>query len=225
MDEYFPVAGFAGTPWFKETFEPGHIQNSFALVDTSAGPWLVIAIEFGPRDAVLAWADRVAKRYPSTPALLVTHGYLDSDDRRYDHRSASPQRWHPYLYLGEGAAGGTNDGEEIWQKVVAPNRNIAFVLCGHDLGDGVGRLTSVRDDGSRVHQLLANYQTEPQGGLGYLRLMNFLPSQRRVTVQTYSPLLDRFKTDPANDFQLDYAGMPAANLAARTQGLPQTPRL
>ena len=213
IDEYFPPRGFTGNGWFRETFEPDRIENSFAIVDTSAGPWLVMALEFGPRDAVLAWADRIAKQFPSTPAMVVTHGYLDSDDRRYEHPLSAKQPWHPYRYLGDGAPGGTNDGEEIWQKLVGPNRNVAFVLCGHDLGDGVGRLTSVRADGSKVHQLLANYQTEPQGGLGYLRLMRFLPAQHRVVVQTYSPVLDRFKTDPANDFQLDY-DVPSTNLAA-----------
>ena len=34
--------------------------------------------------------------------------------------------------------------------------------------------------------------------------MRFSPAERRVTVQTYSPLSDTFKTDPDNDFSLDY---------------------
>ena len=44
-----------------------------------------------------------------------------------------------------------------------------FVLCGHDLGDGVGRLTSVRADGSltcaphsgSIHQVGAALQSAP----------------------------------------------------------------
>ena len=79
-----------------------------------------------------------------------------------------------------------------------------FVLCGHDLGDGVGRLTSVRADGTRVHQILANYQMGALGGAGYLRLMRFVPARRHVEVRTYSPYLDRFKSDAANAFELEY---------------------
>jgi hypothetical protein len=51
-------------------------------------------------------------------------------------------------------------------------------------------------------QLTAEY-LRPRGS-GYLRLLRFSSAERRVTVQTYSPFLDRFKMDPDNDFTLDY---------------------
>ena len=204
VDAYFPPDGFAGTDWFKGTFEPGRIENSYAVVETPSGPWLVLSLEFGPRDSVLEWADRVAQRFPTVPAMVVTHAYLTSDGRRYDRWSPRPQPWHPRLYLGDTVAGGANDGEEIWRKLIAKNDNIRFVFCGHDLGDGLARLTSVRRDGSKVHQILANYQMEALGGSGYLRLMRFFPARPRVAVSTYSPYLDAFKDDPDNRFELDY---------------------
>jgi hypothetical protein len=153
---------------------------------------------------VLAWADRVAKRYAALPAIVVTHAYLASDGARFDHLARPDQLWNPHRYLDDSVAGSVNDGEEIWRKLVARNDNILFVLCGHDLGDGVGRLASTRADGTTVHQLLANYQMQALGGGGYLRLLQFSPAERRVRVRTYSPYLDRFKTDPDNDFHLAY---------------------
>ena len=168
------------------------------------GSWLILALEFGPRDAVLSWADGVAKRFAPMPAVVLTHAYLYDDNTRYDHVSRPDQLWNPHRYLSDAIPGSVNDGEEIWRKLVAKNDNILFVLCGHDLGDGVGRLTSTRPDGAKVHQLLANYQMGTRGGEGYLRLMRFSPSDRRVSVRTYSPYLDRFKTDPDNQFTLDY---------------------
>ncbi|HVU49242.1 MAG TPA: metallophosphoesterase [Polyangia bacterium] len=205
LDDFFPGAESAvGASCAEPTFEPGRIENSCRIVETPGGPWLVLSLEFGPRDAVLAWADAMARRYASAPAIVVTHAYLASDDTRYDHATRRDQLWNPHRYLGAGAPGQVNDGEEIWRKLIVKNDNIRFVLCGHDLGDGIGRLTSVRPDGTKVHQLLANYQMGPLGGAGYLRLMQFSPGQRRVRVRTYSPYLDRFKTDPDNDFTLDY---------------------
>jgi hypothetical protein len=200
MSAYFPPAGFAASGWFKGTFEPGRIENSFGIVDLPGGPWLVLSLEFGARDAVLAWADRIVASHAALPALVVTHAYLYSDGTRYDHRARPDQLWNPHRYL----AGDVNDGEEMWRKLVAANDNIRFVLCGHDLADGVGRLSSVHADGSAVHQLLANYQTGALGGEGYLRLMRFLPAERTVTVRTYSPYTNRFKTDPENEFTLAY---------------------
>ncbi len=204
INRYFPVSTFAAMPSFGGTFEPNHVENSFQVVDTPGGPWLVLSLEFGPRDAVLQWANRVVKQHASTPAIVVTHAYLYSDDTRYDHLKRPDQLWNPHVYLDDREPGSVNDGEEIWRKLIRDNDNILFVLCGHDLEDGVGRLTSTRPDGSQVHQLLANFQMEKLGGGGYLRLMRFSPSEHRVTVQTYSPLSDTFKTDPDNDFSLDY---------------------
>jgi len=204
INAYFPVAGFARTTWFKGTFAPGHIENSFELVDTPVGAWLILSLEFGPRDAVLAWADQIVKRYRETPAILVTHAYLYSDDTRYDHVGRPGQLWNPHGYFPTDRDGAVNDGEEIWRKLVSKNDNILFVVCGHDLADGVGRLTSVRPDGTTVQQLLANYQTGALGGEGFLRLMRFIPDERKVAVRTYSPYTGRFKTEPDNQFTLDY---------------------
>jgi hypothetical protein len=202
--QYFPPAAFAGRPWFKGTFEPGRIENSFEIVDAGGQSWLILSLEFGPRDAVLGWADHIAKRYSDLPAIVVTHAYLRSNDSRYDHLVHADPGFNPHLYLGDDRPGAVNDGEEVWRKLIALNDNILFVLCGHDLGDGVGRLTSARADGTRVQQLLANFQMGPLGGGGFLRLMSFFPERRRVEVQTYSPYLDRFKTDPDNQFELEY---------------------
>jgi len=101
-------------------------------------------------------------------------------------------------------AGGVNDGQEIWQKLVSRHDNLRFVLCGHALDDGTGRLTSRRPDGSSVQEILANFQTAALGGGGFLRIMRFSPAQRTVAVQTYSPYLDRWKRDPDNQFTVRY---------------------
>ena len=201
INGYFPVATFQTSPSFKGTFEPDHIENSAHLFDVpgGAGQWLVIALEWGPRDTVLAWADGVAKQYADTPAMVVTHAYLYDDDTRYDWAArGTDQSWNPHSYPV-----GDNDGEEIWQKLVLGNSNIRFVLSGHVLNTGVGRLTSTRPDGTVVHQILANYQTYANGGAAYLRLLRFFPAQRTVHVQTFSPSFGSMN-DERNDFTLTY---------------------
>jgi hypothetical protein len=80
------------------------------------------------------------------------------------------------------------------------------VFCGHD--NGAARLTSFRADGSRVHQMLSDYQwlhsgtADDRGGSGFLRVLEFDYNQREIRVQTYSPHLDEFMTDDANQFTL-----------------------
>jgi len=200
INGYFPVSGFADRPSFKGTFETDRIENSVHLFDVpgGAGQWLVLALEWGPRDAVLAWADGLAKQYADTPAMVVTHAYLYDDDTRYDHVARPRQQWNPHSYPV-----GDNDGEEMWQKLVLGNSNIKFVLSGHVLNSGVGRLTSTRPDGTVVHQILANYQNYEGGGDAYLRVLRFLPDAHMVHVQTFSPAFGMMP-DERNDFWLAY---------------------
>jgi hypothetical protein len=205
INGYFPPSAFSSYPWFKGTFEPDRIENNYTLFDlpNGAGQWLVLSLEFGPRDEVLVWADAIVKQHPTTPTMIVTHAYLYSDDHRYDRVAYPSQQWSPYDYV-TGPPGTVNDGEQMWQKLVRPNSNIRFVLSGHVLNDGVGRLTSTRDDGTVVHQILADYQVYGAGGDGYLRVMQFFPTDRLVHIRTYSPYLSAFLSNPDNDFVLSY---------------------
>jgi hypothetical protein len=75
-----------------------------------------------------------------------------------------------------------------------------MVLNGHVLNDGQAYLASEATAGHTVHQMLQNYQTQHEGGEGYMRLFEFQPDGRTVQAKTYSPSVDKYKTDPANQF-------------------------
>jgi hypothetical protein len=209
MNSYFAPATM---PWITGTMVPGQIDNNYALVDIGPKQWLVLGLEFGPRDAVLTWADSVLKTYPDRPAMVVTHAYLYDDGNRYDMAlsgadttRANYQRWIPQYY-GYTASQGINDGEQIWRKLIVPNPNVRLVFSGHD--SGAARSTSTRPDGSRVHQMLSDYQwlysgtPADLGGSGYLRALEFDYGKKEIRVRTYSPYLDLFLTDDANQFSL-----------------------
>jgi hypothetical protein len=203
IDTYF---GPKTMSWIAGTMTDGQIENSYALVDIGPQQWLVLGLEFGPRDTVISWADTVLKAYPDRPAILLTHAYLYHDGTRYniavggtDSSQPSYQFWNPQYY-GVTASQGINDGEQIWQKLVLPNRNVRLVFSGHDTG--AARLTSLRPDGSRVHQMLSDYQWlgGVDFGYGYLRVLQFDYDKKTIQVQTYSPYLDNYLTDDANQF-------------------------
>lgn len=203
MNAYFPVEDFAVEPWFGGTFVEDQIENSFSTFETPSGPWLVVALEFGPRDAVVEWARMVLRNHPDTPTLLVTHAYLYSDDTRYDWSSRPDQLWNPHSYgVGESPEG-VNDGEELFRALVDEFDQVEIVVCGHVLNDGLGRLQSRQSEGGIVHQVLANYQEQALGGGGFLRLMTFDEAGTHVDVGTYSPYLDEWLTDADNQFSLE----------------------
>jgi hypothetical protein len=233
VNTYFPPSHFAQYPWFGGTFEPGHVENNFNLFPAGpggSGRWLVLALEFGPRNEVLAWANDVLKAFRTTPAIIITHAYLYRDGTRYDFvGSGDSQDYNPHRYVMMGqASSSVNDGQEIWDKLIAGNRNVKLVFSGHDVGlddlppGTTARLSSTRADGSVVHQILANYQTclgppcefpdsgvsnnVVRGGNGYLRVVRVTPgvgtAAGTIAVSTYSPYVDRSLSDDGNQFTL-----------------------
>jgi hypothetical protein len=222
INTYFPPSHFEQFPWFGGTFEPGHIENSFSLFAMGSGRWIVIALEFGPRNEVLAWADAVLKIFRDTPAIVITHAYLYRDGTRYDSVGSPNQQGNPHGYIMMGQPGSSvNDGEEMWRKLIEPNHNVKIVLSGHDVsGHGLppgtaSRLASTRSDGTVVHQILANYQTcvaapcatfgggqTVRGGNGFLRILRLSPSDQTISITTYSPYVDEYLRDDGNEFLL-----------------------
>lgn len=199
MSEYFPVDRFRCLTTLGGTFERNRIENSYHLFTAGGRDWVVIALETFPRDSAVRWADRVLKKYPTRSGILLTHAYLYYDNTRYDYRTRSDQKWSPH---GGGYRPGRNDGEQLWEKLVKPNANMAFVFCGHVLGDGAGRLTSVGEHGNIVHQILLNCQSYPEGGSGYLGLVEFLPDGKNLQFRTYSVTTGHYLTDDDHQFTL-----------------------
>ncbi len=220
MNKYFPVSMFMKNPWWKGTFEPDQIQNTYQIIRGGDRDWLTLSLEFGPRNEVLAWADRILTENASLPAIIVTHAYMYSDNQRYNwaKHGDEGQKDNPIRY---GLPGTTNDGEMMYEKLVSKHDNVKLVVSGHVALKTAGRLTSTRPSGTRVHQLLANFQlcygiatptnecqlpgADPsfyRGGGGFLRLMEFDPMKGTVSVKTYSPYLDQWKTTPEHQFEL-----------------------
>ena len=221
LTRFFPVERMEQAPTFGGLFEKDRLDNSYHLFNAGGLAWIAFALEFGPRHEVVKWVNRVLKKHPRRQALIATHAYLYSDDTRYDHRNRPDQHWNPYAYGVARLPGGVNDGEDLWQRIVMQNEQVAFVVCGHVLNDGVGTLTSRGFRDRVVHQLLANYQMHTRGGEGYLRLMEFLPGNRKVQVKTYSPFLNRYRTDPENQFVLDWKPRPDSPAAPSAPDVPE----
>ena len=207
INDYF---GPASLPWVTSTMTQGQIENNYALVDIGPQQWLVLGLEFGPRDTVMTWADAVLKAYPDRPAIILTHAYLYADGNRYDiaisgsDTNAPNYQWWIPQYYGYTSSQGINDGEMIWRKLILPHPNVRMVFSGHVTGGA--RLTSTRPDGSRVHQMLSDYQwlNGDYFGYGYLRVLRFDYGKKTIQVQTYSPYMDDYLTDDANQFTLDW---------------------
>src|SRR5690606_35293408 len=104
------------------------------------------------------------------------------DDTRMDHL-AGEYNGSPYSYGTAGLAGGTNDGGDIWRNLVSLHPNTVLVMSGHITGEG--RLSSETPYGNVVHQMLIDYQGRPNGGAGYLRLIELFAGSDLMRFRTY----------------------------------------
>ncbi len=198
MNKYFPPKRFKNQPTFAGTMGPGSIENNYHLFTEGGQNFLILGLEFAPRDKTLRWADKIISAHPHRKTIVITHAYLYHDSTRYDHQKyADKQSYNPYIY---GISDDVNDGEQMWQKLISKHENSLMVISGHVLGDGLGFLISEAKPGNEVYQMLVNFQNKPLGGESWLRLMEFLPDGKTIQVKNYCPLYDKYKTGPQDQF-------------------------
>ncbi|MBC8087854.1 MAG: metallophosphoesterase [Phycisphaerae bacterium] len=211
-------SGGARTSHFSDYFiqrnarVPGESENAFMTVTVGSSKFLIIGLEFGPRDVVVDWANEVVARFPDHHAILLTHAYVYSDGTRYDWKTkAASQTWNPNAYgIGtspEEKKHGVNDGEALWQKLVGRHKQFAFTFNGHVLNDGIGHVMSQGVQGNTVHQMLVNYQCgvvpdRKNGGGGFLRIVEVQPDGVTLNISDYSPFYDQWLTDADRKFTI-----------------------
>ena len=204
MNFYFPVAKFKKWNTFGGVYdrEPKRMDNSFHLFSAGGRNFLVLCLEFGPRRDVVRWANEVVAQHPDREAILLTHAFTYSDNRRYDRTKPWGQSWNPHDYgVAKNNGDDATDGEELWQQLICRHQSFIFTMNGHVLNDGLGRLSSPTPDGRQVHQMLFNCQMRPNGGDGWLRLLELCPD-RTMNVVDYSPTRNQCNVSPKNKFSV-----------------------
>ncbi|MBL9163917.1 MAG: DUF1080 domain-containing protein [Planctomycetaceae bacterium] len=204
LNDYFSAEELAKFPGFGGAMAAGKLENSYHAFEASGKKYLILALEWGPRDEAVAWADKIVSEHPDHQAILLTHAYMYYDDTRYDWKErGEEQTWNPHAYGQAKLPGGVNDGQELWDKLVKKHPGFIMTLNGHVLEDGAGRTSTKGDAGNMVHQMLANYQNRAEGGEGYMRLIEFSPDGKTIRVRSYSPSTKMCKVAEDQQFTLE----------------------
>jgi hypothetical protein len=202
-NKYFPAESLEKNSQVKGFFEQGKIDNTFHEFEFDGQKWLILALEFGPRNKVLDWSNEVVEKHPNHKIILLTHAYMYVGDKR----QSEGDNWRAQAYgigkdTGEDAV---NDGEDIWQKLVKKHPNFLLAFSGHVLHEGYGRLVSEGIHGNQVYQFLSNFQRGVagygEGCNGFLRIVDIDLKNNSLQVKTYSPWLDQWLTDEHNEFK------------------------
>jgi hypothetical protein len=186
LNDHFSEADYSNSAAYG-LFEPGKLENSWHQLDAPTGKYLLLSLEFWPRDEVLEWANEVAKKNADRKIILVTHANVNRNGQLDDSvtlwkagkfeellSKASRDSGRPPAKEAKEdldklisvnsafrllkATRSVNDGQGIWDKFTSRHPNVFMVLNGHIGGAGVHHLAMKGAGGQTVHQIAANYQ-------------------------------------------------------------------
>lgn len=172
--QFFGEHRFADNPWYGEGYED-NVQH-YDVVSTPGADYLVVFVDwYQVENGDLAWADKVIKAHPDYNVIVATH-----------------------QYTGESSSF-INPGHKIWEQVIEPNENVDAVLYGH-IGIWLGQRTA--SSGRKVVEAMADYQSAPNFGDGWMRTITFDPKAETFSNRTFSVLHDRtfWKDDAKENF-------------------------
>lgn len=191
--EYFPAE--RNSCWKKTLVAIGNNYKGIPTLENAAyelttdtwGKLLIISLEFSPRDEAIAWAKKIVNspQYEKHKVILLTHSFLDYKGERFISEDYYPMR-------------PANYPEAVWQKLVYPSTNIRLVICGHechitDYDEQVSLRMDNNQNGKSIIQMMFNAQTADgqwhgNGGDCWLRILEFKPDGKTISVRTFSPL-------------------------------------
>jgi hypothetical protein len=204
--EYFPLEKFNSQSSFGGNYdrEPERFDNAYYFFTGGDRDFIVLSLEFGPRNDVVRWANEVVDKHADKSIILITHAFVYYDDTRYDWAKHGPkQSWNPHSYpVAKATDHDVNDGQELWDKLISRHKNFVMTVNGHVCGDGLGRVVTKLANGDELPQLLCDYQIRPRGGDGWLRLLEFRPDNKTVMSYDYSVTRNECNLSPDATFSV-----------------------
>ncbi len=143
-----------------EYYDESSIANYYINFEVAETKYMVLCMQYGPKDEVLEWASGVIEENSDRRVIVTTHMYLEKDGSLANEYSD----WPPT---------NGNNGDEIWEKLVSKHRNIIMVLSGHLVYRNVGFSQQTGVYGNTVSQFLVDPQDSSNYKEGFVCMLYF----------------------------------------------------
>ena len=167
-NKYFGSIRFKDMSTYGDSYEDnlGH----YDLLTIDGQELLFVYMSWDIYTPEIEWMNEVLKKYPDRKAVICIHGGINA---------SAQQSYFSDLLL---------------ENVCKENTNVFAILNGHfhgssmnfvgfdDNGDGVNDRT--------VYQICTDYQSAPEGGQGYIKMLYFDLSNDKIYMNSYSPVID-----------------------------------
>jgi hypothetical protein len=179
-NQYFGVSRYQNKSYYGGHFGTNN-DNHYELFSVSGTNFIVINLAYDEfaNSSVLAWVNGLLQTYSSRRAIVVRHWIIDD---------------------GFNAAW-SSQGQVIYNALKG-NSNLFLMLSGHWTPPEGQRVEP--SNGNTVYTLMSDYQEQGNGGNGFLRILNFSPTNNQIGVSTYSPWVNQFKTGSSSQFTVPY---------------------
>ncbi|MFF6958612.1 LamG-like jellyroll fold domain-containing protein [Streptomyces sp. NPDC008317] len=154
--------------------------NTFHTFRAAGREWLVLALDWRPSAAGVAWAKKVIAAHPKSPVILTTHEIVGAD-----------------TYGDEAEL--SDFGQQLWADLIDGNDQIFLTLNGHFWPPA--RTVKKNAAGHDTHLHITNYQDRYYGGAAMIRLYRFDLARDTIDVETISPWILGKAADSLNELE------------------------
>ncbi len=128
----------------------GRLENFYTKFDVGEHQYMVIGLQYGAPDEVLAWANNVVAANPERRVIVITHSLFDGEGN-WAHKDTAYQTTTSVKTL--------NNGIDIWNEFISLHENIILATAGHITDNIYSPKQCVGVNGNIVNTLLI----DPQG--------------------------------------------------------------
>ncbi|WP_339315101.1 Ig-like domain-containing protein [Paenibacillus sp. FSL R10-2734] len=191
-NQFYPYSKYSAEPAFSGAYQEGKMDNTYSKFNINGVRYMVLAMEFAPNDAVLAWADQVISKNQDRKVIISTHSYMYHSGEQISTRHKD----YPSKDIDDG-----NNGDDMWNKLVSKYENIVLVTSGHIGYPDIVTREDIGEHGNTVQQVLADAQYMT-ADLGMIMLMTFKKGSNNVDVNWYSVTKEKFYR-ASNQFSME----------------------
>ena len=191
MNEYFAsheyyVSNLAGT------YAENDVTSTYSMFEVGSVKYLLFALDWNPSDDVLAWAEGIIEDNTDRRVIITTHAYLAADGTL--HGSDESHTSVPT----------TNNGVDIYEKLVSKHSNIQLVISGHNPSANLVYRQDATESGGVVTSLLVdpqNFDAGRNGETGMVCMLYFSEDGNTVNVEWRSTVREQYYKE-SNQFTL-----------------------
>lgn len=215
----------------KESYNEKFAQNVVARYDRNATKWaknndtmmnviyemtatpkgsstpikyLVISFEFGPTDDMIDWACEIISqsKYSSHRVIVTTHALMYSDGEFMGNQAS----WNPDTYTFSNTEEPTNNGQQIYDKLIKCHDNVFMSSGGHVSQETLMWRTDRGDFNNQIFSTLVDWQdTFSSRGDSLLLVAKVNEKTQKITFNVYNPVTNQFYLVENRNMEYDFS--------------------